>query len=73
MSAVNAFPLILRATVMTLQTVSWIFSVWVPAVALIAIATIAFTGAADRPRALGVIAGTAIASLALAWLLSRAA
>jgi hypothetical protein len=72
MSGLGAFPLIRRATALILQTLSWVFSLWVPLIALVRVSKAIFAGVLDFDGVFAAVRAVAI-SLVLAWLLSRAA
>jgi apolipoprotein N-acyltransferase len=69
----SALPILVRATAMTLQTVSWIFSFWIPVGALVVIVKTIAARPVDQMRTIAFSAGVALVSAGLAWLVSRTA
>jgi len=73
MPRLGVFHMIVRATAMTLQTTSWVFSFWLPLLALLVFFKVVYLGEAHLGSNLAAIVTLAAGSLMVAWVLSRTA
>ena len=72
MSGPSTYPVIVRATSLTLQTTSWVLSFWVPVIVLVLFSKRVFAGTVDRRSIVAALALTG-GAIVLAWVLSRVA